>query len=249
MPDIKPLPDDAEPIGVDQPATPIAPATPSSAAGSRATPTPGATESELGPKLLDAFDDDADFSKDPEVEAATKGGGRKRESKPATHDADDSFIKAGLGSAKLMGAIGGAFLLGATIASGLNGTRWLVSSVLTIYNGLLHTATGLGAVVLAATLARKPIGAWDLGAARMLAAVGAFLLIFNLNITLIGEGKWEESILAAGAYVGLIAITFRLSREVLATLVLSHFFLWLIIQLGSSLAVWSNANPAPSHAS
>ena len=257
MPDIKPLPDDAEPFGIDaaHQARPSPPATPPEI--KPASPAPGATESQLGPKLLDAFDDDADFSKDPEVEAARKGKPAppfpsNPRSKPASTAAAEiaepaePFITPALGPAKLWLILGGVLLLGAVIASSVHGSRPFVAALLTVYNGLLHTATGLGAVVVAATLARKPIGPWDLGAARMLAAVSAFLLIFNLNIQLVGSGKWEETILASLAYLGVIGLTFRQTREAHLTLVISHFFLWLIIQLGSQLAVWSAANPIPA---
>lgn len=258
MPDIKPLPDDAEPLGIDaaHPAQPSSPATPPVTRPATPAPAPGATESPLGPKLLDAFDDDADFSKDPEVEAARKGkpasaSPSKPRSKPTTDAAEiaepaEPFITPALGPAKLWLIVGGVLLLGATIASSVHATRPFVAALLTIYNGLLHTATGLGAVVVAATLARKQIGPWDLGAARMLAAVSAFLLVFNLNIQLVGDAKWEETILASLAYLAVIGLTFRQTREVHATLVISHFLLWIIIQLGSQLAVWSAANPVPA---
>ncbi|MCC6969647.1 MAG: hypothetical protein IT434_05440 [Phycisphaerales bacterium] len=255
MPDIKPLPDDAEPIGIDA-AHPPQPTTSSPTGGQTpkpVAPAPGATDSQLGPKLLDAFDDDADFSKDPEVEAARKGKpaapSRPRPVQPdAPADATqpDPFITPALGPAKFWLILGGMLLLAATIASSVHASRPFVSALLTVYNGLLHTATGVGAIVVAATLARKPIGPWDLGAARMLAAVAAFLVLFNLNIQLVGNAKWEETILAALAYLGVVGLTFRQTREVHLTLVISHFFLWLIIQLGSQLAVWSAANPAPA---
>lgn len=248
MPDIKPLPDDAEPLGIDAAHQPAPhPASPNS----KPAPAPGATESQLGPKLLDAFDDDADFSKDPEVEAARTGkhASKLRPARPGSVDVSEPaepFITPALGPAKLWFILGGVLILGATIASGVHAARPFLAAPLTIYNALLHTATGLGAVVVAATLARKQIGPWDLGAARMLAAVSAFLLIFNLNIQLVGDGKWEETILASLAYLAVIGLTFRQTREVHATLVISHFFLWLIIQLGSQLAVWSAANPGPA---
>lgn len=247
MPDIKPLPDDAEPIGIDAAHAGLPPATSTSGAPASkpVAPAPGATDSQLGPKLLDAFDDDADFSKDPEVEAADKGKPSKAEVMPPPEPLD-VFVTPALGPAKLWLIFGGVLLLGATIASSVHASRSFLSAILTIYNGLLHTATGVGAIVVAATLARKQIGAWDLGAARMLAAVAAFLLIFNLNIQLVGDGKWEETILAALAYLGVVGLTFRQTREVHLTLVISHFFLWLVIQLGSQLAVWSAANPAPA---
>ena len=255
MPDIKPLPDDAEPIGIDaaRAAQPASSSPSGGQASNPAAPAPGATDSQLGPKLLDAFDDDADFSKDLEVEAARKGKpASSSRPKPVQPDATDDapqaepFITPALGPAKLWLILGGLLLLAATIASSVHAPRPFVSALLTVYNALLHTATGVGAIVVAATLARKPIGPWDLGAARMLAAVAAFLLLFNLNIQLVGNAKWEETILAALAYLGVVGLTFRQTREVHAILVISHFFLWLIIQLGSQLAVWSAANPAPA---
>lgn len=256
MADIKPLPDDAEPIHID-PAHAAQPPTHTTKSPAPA-PAPGATDSQLGPKLLDAFDDDADFSKDPEVDAAhkrtpdapskpklmsrfmSKPGG----SVPAADtEPAEPFITPALGPAKLWLVLGAVLLVGAVVASSVHAARPFVAALLTIYNALLHTATGVGAIVVAATLARKQIGPWDLGAARMFAAVAAFLLVFNLNIQLVGTAKWEETILASLAYLGVLGLTFRQTREVHATLVISHFFLWLIIQLGSQLAVWSAANP------
>lgn len=258
MPDIKPLPDDAEPLDID----PSHAAQSSTPAPKTSAPAPGAAESQLGPKLLDAFDDDADFSKDPEVDAARSKRTPDAPFKPtlmskltskagkpdpaADAEPAEPFITPALGPAKLWLVLGAVLLVGAVVASSIHAARPFVAALLTIYNALLHTATGVGAIVVAATLARKQIGPLDLGAARMFAAVAAFLLVFNLNIQLVGTAKWEETILASLAYLGVLGLTFRQTREVHATLVISHFFLWLIIQLGSQLAVWSAANPVPA---
>ncbi len=189
--------------------------------------------------VLEGFDEDADFDKDPEVEKAL---GKSSKGSPAAEaPTPDAFVQPGLGNAQVWGLVGGFLLIGAVVAAAMNtqGNRF-ATCLLVLYTGIVHTGTGLVAVYLTSRLLSKPVGQLELAGGRMLTAVGAFLLIFNLNINLIGTTKWEELVLAAAAYAGIIAGLFRLWGQRLGMLVLSHVLLWMVFALGMELTSWAN---------
>ena len=79
----------------------------------------------------------------------------------------------------------------------------------------------------------------ELIAARMFAAVAAYLLIFSLKINVFpGTTKVEETVLAALGYVSLLTGSFNLWRrgQHLALIAGAHALLFLLVEVGMSLS-------------
>lgn len=146
----------------------------------------------------------------------------------------------------LWGMVGAGCLVGSLVASALlaEGTapRRVASVLLTLYNVALHTGTGTGAVYVAARVLRRTPGNMEKVVARMFAAVAALTLMMNLRITLIFNPALmvEEMVLGVGAYLLIVAASFRLwQRESLLVIAGLHGLLWVIVQLGMLLAAVS----------
>lgn len=240
-PSVNPTPYELEPAAPDP--APFPPQTPS-AGVSRPSAEPGKLAAE---GVLSGFDEDADFDRDPEVDRALgKDKKPKASASVAPDPALEPFVTPWLGNAQVWGVVGGFLLVGAVVAAAMNLPNKFPAALLVLYNGMIHTGTGLVAVYLTARLAGMRIGAIDLAAARMLIAVSSFLLLFNLNIHIAGSvtNKWEELLIATAAYIGSVAGLFRLWGRNLGILIITHFVLWLVFELGVRLDAWANAGVA-----
>lgn len=191
--------------------------------------------------VLAGFDEDDDFDRDPEVEKALKGGKPPKKAPEPSAPLPDAFVKPGLGNAQIWGVVGGFLLVGAVVAAAMTSQKKFAMALLVLYSGLVHVGTGLVAVYLTARLDSKRVGEIELAAGRMLTAVGAFLLILNLNITIYGHTKTEELLLASTAYLAALAGLFRIWGRTLAILTTIHFTLWAIFELGMALSTWATA--------
>jgi len=200
-----------------------------------------------GDRLLDAFDDDADLERDPEVERALRGGGGPVAPVPASPPVD-AFVKPGMGDAKAVALVAAGVLLAAVIVAGVNApvvdgkSPWIAVAAKTLYLSLVHTLTGVGAVALAAKLAEKPLGRLDLAAARMLAAVSILQLIIHLNIPI--PGRFDEPLLAAGAYWVTVQALFRLRSLPALHIAAFHALFWFALWMAMLLHAWSVVAPA-----
>lgn len=163
--------------------------------------------------------------------------------------APGEFSTPGRGSAKTVAIIGAVIALGAMIAAGVNSPPHFVpvSSrvILTLYETLLHTGTGVFAVFLAARLSEMRLGNVELAAARMLTAFATFQLFTHLGL----DGppllvRTTLFLLGATAYWGLVMLLFKKSRVEALLVTLIHMILWIIVQLGSVLTAWSNPSPS-----
>ncbi len=232
---------------------------PPAAPGSSAPPQPGAApRAKLDkPALLEDFEEDADFTKDPEVEAVLKGKPVAVASPAAApEDLESIFVKPGLGDERVWGLVGAALLLATLIAVGINTgagtTRTVASVALMLYKVLIHTGTGVVAVWIAAVLCEKRFGRLELGAARMFAAVAAMALFFSVRIAIFGSSAFERNLwsalFGAAAYLGLVAGLFRIWGRPLMYVVGSHLGLWLLVQVGLLLAAYVSSVPAPAPA-
>ncbi len=195
--------------------------------------------------MLEGFDEDADFETDPEVDAAM---GKRPPATPGTTAPEPPprpvLVKEGIGSPGILVGASCVLLLGAVIGAAVNEKDHpAVASVLTVYDAGLHACTGVAALAGVAMLLRRALGRIDLAAARMLVAVSAFLVLYNLKIDLIGTSKWEELTLGAAAYVGTVAMLFRIWRRPLMYVVCAHFFLWMAVQIGMQLSAWMATKP------
>ncbi len=239
----KPAPADSTPYELEPPApTPPPPPPPAGKPHLAAEP------------VLSGVDEDDDFEHDPQVQQAlnkkpspkpSSSKSSKHAPKPAaTDDADPEslpFVKPGFGNAQAWALLGAFLLVGAVIAAAINSPKPFAMSLLVLYSGVLHVGTGLAAVWVSAKLASQPVGQVELAGARMMVCVGAFLLILNLNIQLIGTSKIEELILATLAYLAALAGLFRLWGRDLGILAGTHFLFWVIVELGMQLSAWANS--------
>ncbi len=219
-------------------------------------PASGAPAANLNkPPLLDDFEEDADFSKDPEVEAALKAKpvtpGKPTEPEPP----GGYFVRPGLGDEKIWGLVGAALLVATLIAVAITADRGTVYTLgvvaLRLYQVLVHTATGVIAVWIAATLCEQRLGKMELAAGRMFAAVAALALFFSLRISIFSESPFEQhtwsAIFGAAAYLGLVAGLFRIWGQRLLFVIGSHLGLWLLVQVGLLLAGYvSSVPPLPA---
>lgn len=202
------------------------------------------------PQLLSGFEEDADFTKDPEVDRVIMGKPVEEKGIPEAKPPLEEFVKPGIGGIKVWGIVGGVLLLAAMIAAGVqagSGGQRVLRVLLVLYNTLLHTGTGVVAVFVAATLLSMRMGKFELAAARMFAAVAAFALLMAMQFRLFGV-VWLDRVvvlfMATGVYGLIVASTFNLwKRHPLLYVVGSHFFLWLIVAVGMLLSQVTVAPP------
>lgn len=154
------------------------------------------------------------------------------------------LVRPGLGGARLALIVGAILLLSALVASGIRagglentGARVVALAIaVTLFQSLLHTGTGVAAIMFAARLERRPTGALELAAARMLACVGAFQLVYHLPTLVPGIfGYVIASVLGLLAYAGAVWGLFRLTRLELGVVVSGHIVLLLGVALGTHL--------------
>src|SRR5262245_17275487 len=206
------------------------------------------------PGLLDDFEEDADFSADPELDLAV---GRKPTvvtSVGAPAPEVPPFVKPGLGEARHWAIVGAVLLVAAMIATavtavpGTGAGQIGLRILLTVYSTLVSAGTGVVAVYIAARLLEQPLGNVELAAARMFTAVSAFVLVQSLSLRLTGVDWIDNTInlvLATAAYLGTIAATFRIwDRIALAYIAGSHMLLWLVMLVGMALSAAIRPPPA-----
>lgn len=175
-------------------------------------------------------------------------GSPPRESKRSAQQPErDEFIPAsrlGFSTLLIFGAVLGASAL---IAAGLR-AGWIGGSfayviaylLLTAYQLIVFTATGIGAILIAALGARQRFVRFEIVAARMLIAVASFLLLIHLKIPGVYDWLSKGLLVAAatGIYVLLLMGFFKKRREQAAWILLIHAGLCVALTLGMTLARW-----------
>jgi hypothetical protein len=201
------------------------------------------------PGLMEGFEEDADFTKDPELDRVVLGEPLKAAvvAPASAGDSRPEFVKQWWPwEDKFWAAAGGLLLLGALIASGINvfnapdrpvfAMQRILNVLLTLYYALIHTGTGVAAVFLTAMLLGHRVGRVETATARMFAAVSAFLFLYSLRFT-ITSGRTEEVVFGAVAYLAVVAGSFRLlKRDPFLLIIGLHFAVWLIVQIGMLLS-------------
>ena len=185
--------------------------------------------------LLDDFDEDADFSEPPSPANRPAPSGSAPRVDPASAwepIVTDASSGAVLGSPKAVGIAGGVLLLAAVVVTAISTAsgRPLVPPLITLYEGVVHTGTGVVAVLIAARFAERRVNRVELVAARMLVVVSLFLAIKNSSIPI--PGRVEEHLLAAGAYYLGVMGLFRLPRFETGLIAGTHFCLWVLMLIG-----------------
>ena len=112
----------------------------------------------------------------------------------------------------------------------------------------IHTATGVGAVYLAAIWLESKVGSLELAAGRMAVAVGVFLAVLSIPIAAGGFSGVLAFLLAAAAYLLVVCVLFRKRIETGLKVALMHFGVASLVQGGLLLyqvvAVASEATAA-----
>jgi hypothetical protein len=149
-----------------------------------------------------------------------------------------------MGDARVIAGLGAGLMIAAMIAAGVltptgTGAGAIAALVLLVaYQTLLHAGTGLGALLVGAKMAERPLGEPEVGLARMLLAVAAFQLV---RVLLSPPSIWLGVAAAVGVYVAVVWGLGRLKGRDLAIVVITHFALWLLVWLGSTLQVAAHA--------
>jgi hypothetical protein len=168
------------------------------------------------------------------------------------------FVTPGRGSAQVLAACGVFIALSALIIAGINAREWgtwivLGTVALTLYSIILHTCTGVVAVIIAAKLCEEKLGNLEIAAARMFVAVGLFYATSRLHLPitwafLAGLLVWAA---ALGIYYLVLWFLFKKDRFGTGLIALSHFAIWMLLEAGTALASWvasgqaARAVPAP----
>jgi hypothetical protein len=202
-------------------------------------------------RLLDEFDEDADFS-DPGPATPPKPAGKLPPLEEPASDwppiVTDASVVPFLGSVRALSILGGAMLLLAVIITAIATTsaRPLIPPLITLYEGVVHTGTGVVAVLIAARFAERRVNRVELIAARMLVLVSLFLALKNTNIPI--PGRVEEHVVAAGMYYLGVWGLFRLPRFETGLIAGTHFCLWVLMLIGALMYQVDTAPAAPTPA-
>ncbi len=189
--------------------------------------------------LLSGFDENADFSRDPEVEEALARGGRPPPPPDRTHEARQSdpsrwLIKPGFPSAKVCLATASILTLGTVTFAVINAPQrgWL-AGLFALYETLLVSLLGLFALASTAFFSERNLNEVPLGFARMLVPTSCAMLILRLDVPI--PTRSDEALLAGAAYYLMAMLCLRLPRYETRVLALSHFLLWLLVRIGIEL--------------
>jgi len=195
------------------------------------------------PGLLDEFDEDADFSSDPELEAAIAAGARPPAAKAP--EAPRAELPAGPPMVKEGGVADRVWLIAAGVALLVAITEALIWKEqgrwahvgLTVYGAVVNTGLGLAAIYLAARLLDRRLGDFERAGARVAFAACLAQAAAQLQIRLVGtrENQIEELLLAAAVYTLALWAIFRWEGRTLGAVLGLHFLAWLAIQTGASL--------------
>lgn len=160
-------------------------------------------------------------------------------------DPDRPFVPEGLGGAKVLSAVGGVLLLTAIVLAAMTTKGGaFAASVQTLYQGLIHTVTGVAALAVVARLAGRKFGALESAGARMLVCVAVFLIAERID-ALFGEGVHRligrslAILLASGAYFGAVSAMFLRNIRESAVIAGLHAAMWLVVWVGSSIDQWA----------
>ncbi|MDX9912343.1 MAG: hypothetical protein RBS39_10985 [Phycisphaerales bacterium] len=188
--------------------------------------------------LLSGFDEDADFEKDPVVEAVVKGPRIEHDEHDGTRGEKDEYpplCDEGWPGVKTLSVVGALLAIVAIVLVFRDAeSKQFTRAVLMAYGIAVHTGLGTVAVVIAAHFAPRHVGNMGVAAARMFVAVSALAAVYSTNMLL--EAKIEESVLGLLAYAGVLLATFRTEPRVLGILAGAHGGLWLIVWLGQVLS-------------
>lgn len=208
--------------------------------------------------VLRGFDPDADFEKD--IAAAEGKPSRsprfeRPAPKPAPAEVADAeevdslpvdgmplpLIKpptrTGIDAPQVLFGAGGVIVVVAMIVSGWTAkSQNLAVGILTGYQTVLHTITGVVALVLVSLLHGRPVGSYEQGASRLFVAIGLFQLVLGMEFGLL-QGKGEEFALAAVVYALTMMALFRMRLKTILEIIAIHLLIVGVMWLGTQLAI------------
>ena len=162
--------------------------------------------------------------------------------------AREEFLAPTTLSPKVHAAIGAGFLVLALVLTAVyaprGSTLLAIGLVLsTLYNTLVHTGTGVVAVILAAMVFGAKMSRFDFAAARMFLAFSAFQLVSVVQVPGIPAGlsKFLFALVAGGVYLLALMLLMRKSKEQAVAIAAFHFALWLLYSGGVWLSAWVTA--------
>jgi hypothetical protein len=217
----------------------------------------GATPRE---SLLEGFDEDADFDRDPEVAQAMGAANRPKERRRGTDrrakaaasedstdsrddDADEGQLipDGGVEPLLLVAAGAGGVLVGAAIAAATAPGARFAAGVMIVLYAIAAAVTGLVSVRATAYLRGVRVGDWGRAAGSIIAAVGAFQVINAITLPVLGV--WGRLLIipaAVAAYVLVLGACLRIDRDRLGVIVGLHAILtlgvWVLLQVHHGLA-------------
>jgi hypothetical protein len=202
--------------------------------------------------LLEDFEEDADFDKDPELQARILGKTPGTITAPvAAAPPLQDFVGPGAGQPRHWAIIGCVLLVGALIAAGVTATDHHVARILlTLYGAFVNTGAGLVALYVSARLLERRFGAIESAAARMFAVVCVFTLLRNLNLKFFGPNlpalnTAATILIAMAGYVLALAAIFKLwDKQKLGFVAGFHVLFWVTIEIGMTLAAVVDSAPA-----
>gem|GEM_PF-4874071 len=165
--------------------------------------------------------------------------------KPASHldgmlpagelpSAPMGFVTPGFGSVRTIGIAAGIVAVLAVLMSVFTGlaSAWPWILVQTAFHILLHTATGVLSLMIAAQLSERPFGGLTLAFVRMGLAVASLTFFASLNLGLTST-KFEEVTLGIAAYLSVTMLLFRRPLIELSFVWASHSVLWVLLFVAS----------------
>ncbi len=209
--------------------------------------------------LLEGFDEDADFDRDPEVARAMGASTRPKERRRGadrrakaaasddsadTRDDDDEghlIADGGVEPLLLVAAGGGVVLVGAAIAAATApGARFAAGGLVVLF-AILASITGVVSVRATAYLRGVRVGDWGRAAGSIIAAVAAFQVINAITLPVLGV--WGRLLIipaAVAAYVLVLGACLRVDRDRLGIIIGLHAILtlgvWVLLQVHHALA-------------
>lgn len=141
--------------------------------------------------------------------------------------------------------IAAGFLVLAMVLAGVNaprGNTWLAIAMVvkTLYTTVLHTGTGVVAVMIVAIIAGMKLTRLDFAAARMFLAFSVYQFVSLIRIPGVPIWLSELGFALVGVSVYLLALMMlmRKNKDQAIAIAAIHFVLWLLFEAGLWISTW-----------
>lgn len=143
------------------------------------------------------------------------------------------FVRPGLGDARTIAIAGATVVIAASVLAWVQApSRGWAFALQTLFLGAVHGASGAAAAAMVSAALERTLGKIELAAARMLLAVGAFLLIANAGLSM----PWiAVLLLGIAAYATVTMILFRWPPREWLLVAGVHGILWGVLMVSTHL--------------